>query len=637
MSPERLCSRPAPNLAPHSLAALRPDCHALSSSGPLPPVGAESQDDECPKPRFRGPVDGTWLGASSSIGTLHFARLLQRPRLYLLLILALGGWLRFQNLDWGNGYHFQPDEGTLIGFAQRLQPPYNPYRLGHYAYGGLPLYLYHFTGEGLGWLLGDRAWTGDWHLTMVARCYAASLSTLTIALVYALGAWRAGRWAGILAAAVASVSVLAIQYAHYGVADTLLAFLTALTALVSTRLLDRGRTRDYVLAGVVTGLACATKATGLVSIVFPVTAHLLRGRHQPRPIRFVLIDQLPKLLTFSLAVVVAVVLTSPYYVFDYASFRRAMTKAGLNIISEEGQPTWTWQFTGATPYLYELRQLVRWSLGIPLGVAGLFGYLYLLLCIIQRDVAAKSILLLSGPTLYFAIVGTWHAKFIRYLLPTIPFLCSFAGVVMWEARQLTRPFWLRRLTGVLTATVGSLSLLYSVAFVQVYRSPDARLQASQWLVEHLEPGAPILHDPEPNIVLPLNSRSAYDIRMLDYYPSDRLQQAGYFADSLEGRQHIIIASRRNYATLMRLADSYPVAACFYQALFSGALGFSLAQEFTSYPRIASLEINTDSAEETFQVFDHPRVLLFERTQDLSRQDLLAALSCDPGAPMRSPP
>jgi hypothetical protein len=113
----------------------------------------------------------------------------------------------------------------------------------------------------------------------------------------------------------------------------------------------------------------------------------------------------------------------------------------------------------------------------------------------------------------------------------------------------------------------------------------------------------------------------------DYYASNRLQDPSYWVESLKDREYIVIVSRRNYSTLMALADRYPLAACYYQSLFDGTLGYNLLAQFSSYPRLGTWEINTDRAEETFQVFDHPRVMVFQRTTALAPLELESALKC----------
>ncbi len=55
-----------------------------------------------------------------------------------------------------------------------------------------------------------------------------------------------------------------------------------------------------------------------------------------------------------------------------------------------------------------------------------------------------------------------------------------------------------------------------------------------------------------------------------------------------------------------------VAAPFYRSVFDGCLGFSLSGSVYQLPPYWLVTWNTDEAEETFQVFDHPVVYIFQR-------------------------
>jgi hypothetical protein len=89
---------------------------------------------------------------------------------------------------------------------------------------------------------------------------------------------------------------------------------------------------------------------------------------------------------------------------------------------------------------------------------------------------------------------------------------------------------------------------------------------------------------------------------------------------------------------------------YYRALFAGELGFELAADFTSSPSLFGLIQFPDQeipfplmeptdyvyqkepvrvcfppAEEAFSVYDHPRVLVFRKTADYSRERVMAML------------
>jgi len=59
---------------------------------------------------------------------------------------------------------------------------------------------------------------------------------------------------------------------------------------------------------------------------------------------------------------------------------------------------------------------------------------------------------------------------------------------------------------------------------------------------------------------------------------------------------------------------YQRTAIYYQELFSGKLGFKKVAEFTQYPTIPflNIEIDDQKADESFTVYDHPKVMIFKK-------------------------
>ena len=65
-------------------------------------------------------------------------------RLFLIiLIILVGGFLRFYKLDWGEGYFFHPDERNIAHLAASIALPlnFNFFTQGTFAYGSLMAYL----------------------------------------------------------------------------------------------------------------------------------------------------------------------------------------------------------------------------------------------------------------------------------------------------------------------------------------------------------------------------------------------------------------------------------------------------------------------------------------------------------------
>ena len=119
------------------------------------------------------------------------------------------------------------------------------------------------------------------------------------------------------------------------------------------------------------------------------------------------------------------------------------------------------------------------------------------------------------------------------------------------------------------------------------------------------------------------------------YWDDNLDKLDRFAETLDQTDYIFIPTNHQYAQITRLPERYPLTTVYYRDLlgcpsdqniiecyrvaepgmFEGNLGFELAAVFTSYPRLGPLVINDQSAEEAFTFYDHPKVMVFKKSDD----------------------
>ena len=76
-----------------------------------------------------------------------------------------------------------------------------------------------------------------------------------------------GRAVGLLAAAIEAVAFLPVFYAHLALNDVPTLAPLTLSLLGTAGVLRNGRARDYLIAGMGLGLACATKYTAGIVIV----------------------------------------------------------------------------------------------------------------------------------------------------------------------------------------------------------------------------------------------------------------------------------------------------------------------------------------------------------------------------------
>ena len=104
-------------------------------------------------------------------------------------------------------------------------------------------------------------------LFLVARITVALLGTVSVWLLYLVGARLFDRAVGLLASAVMAVAFLPVFYGHLALNDVPTLAPLTLSLLGTAGVLRRGRMLDYLLAGVGLGLAAATKYTAGVMIL----------------------------------------------------------------------------------------------------------------------------------------------------------------------------------------------------------------------------------------------------------------------------------------------------------------------------------------------------------------------------------
>lgn len=124
---------------------------------------------------------------------------------------------------------------------------------------------------------------------------------------------------------------------------------------------------------------------------------------------------------------------------------------------------------------------------------------------------------------------------------------------------------------------------------------------------------------------------------LSYEDGDTKRQI--LIDGLNEADYLTISSNRFYDSLSRLPMRFPMTLRYYDALFSGELGFELVETFQSTFTLGSLVIsdqvlptydvpswlNEFEAEEAFHVYDHPVVFVFHKTADYDPERVAAIL------------
>ncbi|HSJ58109.1 MAG TPA: DUF2298 domain-containing protein [Anaerolineae bacterium] len=762
------------------------------------------------------------------------------PLILIVILLAGAGLRFYNvNWDEGT-YHIHPDERSTTMVVDRIQWPsslaeyfdtsHSPLDARNvdmvYFYGTFPLYLTKAVasaGEALQTFYAemqpdpDEYWRTHLPLTaydrihLVGRVLSALFDLGTVILTFFL-ARRLFDWrVGLIAAALLTFTVLNIQGSHYFAVDTFLTFFVALTLWFTLDAAEGGDWQSFVNLGLAMGLTMASKVSVFLLVAVIALAAWIRIRRQLyegdagsetilAAVSGLALAALVALAIFRVAQpyawagpnysgwdtvpdpwgermrifqavpepVRAVLMPNPQWIADIVS-------AGAQQTGEADLP-WGRQWTERTAWLWPLENMVKWTLGVPLGTTAWLGVALATLLValtwlrrrswqypmsnIQSPVLPNYDLILiplAWVLLTFGWQGMQYVKSVRYFLPIHPYLAMFAAFLLVTAWDWTRGRRLLRLAAAALATfivIGT--ILWALAFIQIYTEPVTRVQATEWIYQNVESGATLRYrtaeGEDSQLQLPLSSTQVYainrewrpnpftaprnlvatevvmnnlvgelgpvdgafEVRIVDqvgvvltegqvegtldgephiidipdvelrdgetyYFESRALEGAplvshgavianehfddplpfnmfGYAAfggglyrsldvhypgddrrvdqlqlydedtpeklqvllDSLDQADYIVMSSGRLWQSIPRLPMRYPVTTRYYELLFAQELGFDKAAEFHAYPRLCGLEFDDTWAEEQFTVYDHPKVLIYRKTDDFDR-------------------
>ena len=328
------------------------------------------------------------------------------------------------------------------------------------------------------------------------------------------------------------------------------------------------------------------------------------------------------------------VVTNPFAVIELRAYASNVLAQNAMVSGLMDAP-YTRQYIGTLPYWYFVQQLSQWGLGWPLGLVAWGGFVWALIRFGMRRAGRAEVVMLAWALPYFALTGAFHAKFLRYMAPLLPFLLIFgAGAALagyrWMSGRWGRPgriAWGAAALVVAVATIG-----WSSAFVGIYRQEHPWLQASRWIYSNIPEGSKLLTEHWDD-ALPLRMDEIpgrpplreYRRIELPLYDPDTSAKLDTLVDELGSADYLILASNRLSAPISRLRERYPMTSNYYRLLESGELGYTPAAEFVAYPRLLGLTIPDDHADESFTVYDHPRAIIYRNTERLSPALLRARL------------
>jgi YYY domain-containing protein len=226
--------------------------------------------------------------------------------------------------------------------------------------------------------------------------------------------------------------------------------------------------------------------------------------------------------------------------------------------------------------------------------------------------------------------------------------------------RLAASRWTTRVVGATVAAVLACTVFYALAYDHMYASETTPAAASAWLYDHAKRGAVIATEHwEEGMPVPLANRpgpsdaqaAGYQNLTMPMYEDDNAAKLTTIVNNLQQADYVVFFSNRLYGTVPRIPARYPMSQRYYERLFGEQLGFKLVWASYRYPNLLGvafvddtttdpglptpellqnfrpqpITINLGHADESFTVYDHQKVLIFQKVQTLSPAELSAMI------------
>lgn len=527
--------------------------------------------------------------------------------LILIAVIFIGGFFRFYKLDWGEGLFTHPDEYHIVISANQLSFPtqMNP---NFFNYGTVTIYLIYFTKQ----LSAISYQLSDLNPFLIGRFYSALFSTLSILLVYKIGQRFLSSRYSLLAAALVALTPGLIQQAHFATPESALIFFLLASLFFLIKFIQTTNyqllTTNLTLASVFLGLALGVKSSGAVFLGVFFIALLVKSKFSPTKIF------LPFILSLFITTV-TLFIVDPYIFLDFRhfyssfSYESSLARGTIPVF-------YTRQFIDTIPVLFQLEKIYPFTLGLPLLLFGTTGLMWMVVSSLKDKKSRSLFLILYSAFLILFLPNAFlFAKWTRFISPTFPFFALFSAFFLYKLSQLKihKLFPL-----ILNSTFLILNFLLLLSFFSIYLTPDVRQTASAWIQNNVPSGSTFLIEEGNMVNVPIKGN--FQRLTANFYNFEEDQKVQSFVTAnLATTDYIVLGSRRIFFNHQRLPEQFPKTAQFYDLLFSGRLGFTQIKEFNSFPRIGKLEFPDEEAEETWSVFDHPVIRVFQKTQQLTTE------------------
>jgi YYY domain-containing protein len=560
----------------------------------------------------------------------------------VIILTALS--MRLYQPDWYNDRQFHPDERWIVGSAVPQIKFWGDKPIG-LQYGSLPLYIlatYNGVARSIQSIPVFQRMDMNRVLIGGARAISGLVDTGTIVFIFLSCLLIFSPSVALLASALLAFTTLHLHASHFFTVDTFVTFFAAGSVYFALRIFKFGTLINYILAGAFYGMAIASKSAALPFAAAIVAAQLFRFfsiKGNSKADKQKRIDAWVNLAWAALSAFVVFFICMPHALLDFDQFMRDQNEQRRILITGEADVPYNRQYLNTVPYLFYLKNLVLYTMGIPYGIVALTAFFFYIAAFFKnlkdgKIPSKETAIILSGVVPYFLIVGVSFAKFNRYMIPFTPFLAILAAKFLFDIYGYVK----NKAAGKALIIVTLLgAMFYGVAFMNVYTNSHSWISASRWMFSNIQTLTQVAGEKAPHKTRVLNEMWGDDLPVwVDGKGGeqfDNLKWALQEPDSpnkieelsnmLSYTDYVVMADKRAYGTYQRLPQKYPLNYFYYSNMIKNPEMFGYKKVFdkVNYPSLFGIDIKDDKADESFQLYDHPRVYIFKNSGYFKKEQI----------------
>lgn len=541
-------------------------------------------------------------------------------QILLFFLLSIGIFFRFYNLNWGTPFYFHPDERNIASSVSRLDFP-NSVNPEFFAYGSLPIYTAYFLGTGTNFVLNifqpaeSLTRVNFEQAIIILRTLSALISVAIIFLIFDLVKKSLNLNYAIFAASLTGLNVGLIQYSHFGTFEIWLTFLFLLLLKCLYGYSKKGRLLWIICSGIVLGLLLSVKISSIVIapiIVFTILFKIFTNK-KSYSTSLNYRNFLTQILIILLTTTLIIILTSPFIILDSSAFKDSMSyESGVALGTID--VFYTGGFVDTIPIIYQLLFVYPFILNPINLIITIFLVPLILLNIFKSKEKLLALALVFFIIIFFS-QAFFYVKWIRYYIPTIPFLIIILVFGIKTFVDLLDKKYQKLALTIIFIILTSTAFLFSFSYFKtVLLNKDTRIEAANFAKENIPADSKIISEVYDLGIVSFN-KTFSNITLFDFYALDDKWNKDIKIEELssliENSEYLVVPSQRIIRNRIINKDKFPEGYKFYKSLETGKFELVYKTPCDIFCRILYFNNPIYSTEETANVFDRPTIFIYK--------------------------